>query len=103
VFVFLSEYEGFGLPPLEAMRAGAVPVVLDTPVAREVLGGAARYVAAGDLATLEATLVELLTNEASAAALRAEAPAVLARYTWRRAARETFDVLAGAAGEAVEG
>ena len=37
-FAFLSEYEGFGLTPLEALAAGVPPVVLDTPVAREVYG-----------------------------------------------------------------
>ena len=36
VFVFLSEYEGFGLTPLEALSAGVPIVVLDTPVAREL-------------------------------------------------------------------
>ena len=39
VFAFLSEYEGFGLTPLEALAAGVPPVVLDTPVARETCGG----------------------------------------------------------------
>ena len=34
VFAFLSEYEGFGLTPLEALSAGVPVVVLDTPVAR---------------------------------------------------------------------
>ncbi len=43
-FAFLSEYEGFGLTPLEALAAGIPPVVLDTAVAREVLGDAALYV-----------------------------------------------------------
>ncbi len=46
VFAFLSEYEGFGLTPLEALVEGVPPVVLDTAVARETCGGAARYVAA---------------------------------------------------------
>ena len=44
VFAFLSEYEGFGLTPLEALAAGVPIVVLDTPVAREVYGAAAEYV-----------------------------------------------------------
>jgi glycosyltransferase involved in cell wall biosynthesis len=44
VFVFLSEYEGFGLTPLEALSAHVPIVVLDTPVAREVYGEAAWYV-----------------------------------------------------------
>ena len=37
-FAFLSEYEGFGHPPLEALASGVPPVLLDTPVAREVCG-----------------------------------------------------------------
>ena len=38
VFAFLSEYEGFGLTPLEALASNVPIVVLDTPVAREVYG-----------------------------------------------------------------
>ena len=49
VFAFLSEYEGFGLTPLEALAAGVPPVVLDTPVAREVYGDAAVFVRRGDI------------------------------------------------------
>ena len=44
VFVFLSEYEGFGLTPVEALSAGLPIVVLDTTVAREIYGPAAMYV-----------------------------------------------------------
>ena len=47
-FAFLSEYEGLGLTPLEALAAGVPPVLLDTPVARESCGDAALYVPAGD-------------------------------------------------------
>jgi glycosyltransferase involved in cell wall biosynthesis len=100
VFVFLSEYEGFGLTPLEAMARGAVPVVLDTPVAREVLGDAARYVALGPALrqTLGRTLVELLGDGPGRAALQDAAPAVLSRYDWARTAAETLAVLEEAAG-----
>ena len=46
-FAFLSEYEGLGLTPLEALAAGLPPVLLDTAVARESCGAAALYVQAG--------------------------------------------------------
>ena len=46
-FAFLSEYEGLGLTPLEALAAGVPPVLLDTPVARESCGDAALYVPVG--------------------------------------------------------
>ncbi len=44
VFVFLSDYEGFAMTPLEALAHGVPSVLLDTPVAREVYGDAARLV-----------------------------------------------------------
>jgi glycosyltransferase involved in cell wall biosynthesis len=100
VFAFLSEYEGFGLTPLEAMAHGVPPVVLDTEVAREVYGPAARYLAPA--ATLEAdlghALVTLLTSNAERQRLVAQAPAVLSRYDWSRVAAETLAALEDAAG-----
>ena len=100
VFAFLSEYEGFGLTPLEAMAHGAAPVVLDTPVAREIYGPAARYVALGPEArqTLGRTIADLLGVPAARAALVGEAPAVLARYDWTRTAADTLAALEDAAG-----
>ena len=63
-FVFLSEYEGFGLTPLEALSAGMPIVVLDTPVAREVYGAAALYVERPDPGLIEAALRRVLTDDA---------------------------------------
>src|SRR5262249_45035073 len=44
VFAFLSDYEGFGMTPLEAIAHGVPPVLLDTPIAREIFGEAAALV-----------------------------------------------------------
>ncbi|MDE3154913.1 MAG: glycosyltransferase family 4 protein [Acidobacteriota bacterium] len=96
-FAFLSEYEGFGFTPLEALSAGVPIVVRDTPVAREIYGGAARYVRPGDEAGCTEALRALLYDEATRAQALSAAPAVLARYSWARAAEQTLSLLIEAA------
>jgi glycosyltransferase involved in cell wall biosynthesis len=96
-FAFLSEYEGFGLTPLEALAAGVPSVLLDTAVARETCGEAALYVRRGDLAATTRALERLLFDEATRACILEAAPMVLARYSWPRAARETLAVIVGCA------
>ena len=90
VFAFLSEYEGFGFTPLEALAAGIPIVVLDTPVAREIYGNAAEFVQPGDLSGTAAALRRFMTSPTAADDLRAKAPAVLSRYSWDRAADLTL-------------
>jgi glycosyltransferase involved in cell wall biosynthesis len=99
-FAFLSEYEGFGFTPLEALAHGAVPVVLDTPVAREIYGEAAIRVAdgpglVGDLAT---ALGRLIADPSSRAPYLAAAPPILASYRWADTAARTWRALEEAAG-----
>lgn len=97
-FVFLSDYEGFGLTPLEALSA-KVPVVLgDTPVAREVCGEAAVYVPTGEVAAIAGAIEAVLYDAATRERLLGAAPTILSRYSWERVARETLSVLLDAAG-----
>jgi glycosyltransferase involved in cell wall biosynthesis len=91
VFAFLSEYEGFGLTPLEALAAGVPIVVLDTPVAREIYADAAFYVAPGDIQATAGVLTRVMRDRASANAAMQHAPAVLARYSWDRSAAQTLE------------
>ena len=90
VFAFLSEYEGFGLTPLEALAANVPIVVLDTPVSREVYGDAAEYVRRDDVEGTAAALRQFLTAPERGDAQLARAPAILSRYSWERAADETL-------------
>ncbi len=98
VFAFLSEYEGFGLTPLEALAHGVPPLVLDTPVAREVYGDAAVYVPRDDLEATADAMRALLFSAPARVSILAHAPAVLARYSWERTARETLEALETAVG-----
>jgi glycosyltransferase involved in cell wall biosynthesis len=92
IFAFPSAYEGFGFTPLEALSAGVPPVVLDTAVAVEIYGAAARYVPnVPPLDTrLGEALVQLLTSATARSELLDHAPDVLARYRWDRTAAETL-------------
>jgi glycosyltransferase involved in cell wall biosynthesis len=97
-FALLSEYEGFGHPPLEALGSGVPPLLFDTAVAREVCGDAALYVRIGDSPGITSALNTLLFDEAARARVLSAGPAVLARYSWPRAAAETLSALEAAAG-----
>jgi len=99
-FAFLSEYEGFGLTPLEAIAHGVPALVCDTPVAREICGDAAEYVPCGDLDAVAPALERLLYDDEARAALLARAPGVVARCSWDRAATATLAVLARVASKA---
>lgn len=91
VFAFLSEYEGFGMTPLEALSGGVPPVVLDTVVAREVYGDAAVFVAPGDIAGTAAALRRLLVDPSNATPILSSARRVLGRYSWDDAANRTLE------------
>jgi glycosyltransferase involved in cell wall biosynthesis len=92
-FVFLSEYEGFGLTPLEALGAGVPIVVLDTPVAREVYRDAAIYLARPDPHLIAPALEQALFDEDVRARILAASAAVLARYSWRECAHGVLRAL----------
>ncbi len=97
VFAFLSEYEGFGLTPLEALAAGVPAVLLDTPVAREVCGDAAIYVPADDVRATADALRRLLVSPEARRHVLARAPAILSRYSWDTAAAQTLEEIERAA------
>jgi glycosyltransferase involved in cell wall biosynthesis len=88
-FVYPSKYEGFGLPPLEALHLGARVIVGDTPVARETLAQHAEFFTPGDVEALAELLVGALKPDTRD---REQIRQHTAQFTWDRAARETLAV-----------
>lgn len=64
--LFPSHYEGFGLPPLEAMACGTPALVSDLPVLRESTWGLARYLPPGDVEAWTAGLLAVLDERPAA-------------------------------------
>jgi len=90
-FVFPSRYEGFGLPPVEAMVCGCVAVVADIPALRECCGEAGVYCNPSSPASIAATVMELIDNPARLAGVRLASKAHIAGLTWDLAARDLMD------------
>jgi glycosyltransferase involved in cell wall biosynthesis len=92
-FAFLSDYEGFGFTPLEALGAGAPPVVLETEVAREIYGPSAAYVTRPEPALIATALEAVLTDPSERRRILDADPGVLARYSWPECAHRTLQAL----------
>jgi len=92
VFVFPSLYEGFGLPPLEAMACGTPVVCSSASSLPEVCGEAALLVEPTDVSALAQAIERVLSDEPLRAALRARGLAQAAKFSWERTARETLAV-----------
>jgi glycosyltransferase involved in cell wall biosynthesis len=92
VYAYPSVYEGFGLPPLEAMTAGVPVVATRTGSLPEVLGDGADLVDVGDPDALAAGLSRVLTDDAHAADLVRRGHANVERHSWATAADQFADL-----------
>ncbi len=92
-FAFPSLYEGFGLPPLEALACGTPTVVSNVSSLPEVVGDAALQVEPTDVEALAAALTRLLHDEPLRVRLRTDGPIQASRFTWTAAAKQLHDVL----------
>lgn len=85
-FVYPSRYEGFGIPPLEAMACGAPVIATRTGAIGDYADGAALLVDPGDREALREALVRLLHDAPLRRELRERGPDRARTYTWDRSA-----------------
>jgi glycosyltransferase involved in cell wall biosynthesis len=96
-FVYPSRYEGFGLPPLEAMACGAPVVATRTGATPDYAEGAALLVSPGDGEGLRDALQTIIADRDLRRDLRRRGPERAARYRWDDSARTMTALLAAAA------
>jgi alpha-1,3-rhamnosyl/mannosyltransferase len=96
VFCYPSLGEGFGLPVLEAMAAGAPVVISNHSSLPEVGGNAAEYVDPHDVASIEGGLRRVLSDEAHRAQLAHEGLERAREFSWARFAQRVLEVLQAA-------
>ena len=102
IFVFPSLYEGFGLPPLEAMACGTPVVTSDRPSLPEVVGEAGLMVGATDSQELAEAMERVLTDENLRREMREKGLKQAAKFTWEAAAEkllEAYSTLGASGGE----
>jgi glycosyltransferase involved in cell wall biosynthesis len=92
--LYPSRYEGYGLPPLEAMACGAVVVASDIPPLRETLSGAAVLVPPDDAEAWANAVRGIIDGAEVGVELRAAGVARAATFSWARAADGLRAVLA---------
>lgn len=92
LYVFPSLYEGFGLPPLEAMVNGVPVASSDRASLPEVLGPAARYFNPESLDEMARAIEEVLDSGESRQALIKNGYAQIKKYEWERMAEETLEI-----------
>jgi len=92
-FIFPSLYEGFGIPPLEAMSLGCPVFVANAASMPEVCGNAAEYFNPHSIEDITATLEKSLANEIQRHQLREQGYQRVKQYTWHKAAQKLISHL----------
>jgi glycosyltransferase involved in cell wall biosynthesis len=98
--IFPSRYEGFGLPPLEAMACGCAVIATRAGAVPEVCGDAALYFDAAEPRSLTQALLRLLEQDGLAAEMRRRGLERAAGFSWRRSAEVLLGTIEAAAAEA---
>jgi glycosyltransferase involved in cell wall biosynthesis len=98
VFIYPSDYEGFGLPVLEAMACGTAVITSGNSALVEVTGDTALHLKSASAPDLAEAISALVTNTALRTVLAQRGLERSTMFSWDRTAKETMDLLATVAG-----
>ena len=102
VFLFPSLYEGFGLPPLEAMACGTPAVASDAKCMPEVLGDAAILVPPTDAEGFAAAIARLSLDGSLRRSLRIAGICQAEKFRWEDSVKQLLDAFEGNVGDSVK-
>jgi len=92
VFIYPSLYEGFGLPPLEAMACGAPVITSSDPALMETVGNAARLVNPNSVDDIAWAMTEMLSDERMRQHYAALGKVQVKKFSWEQTALKTLEV-----------
>ena len=92
LFIYPSIYEGFGLPPIEAMASGTPVIVADRSCLPEICGDAARFIDPDDMADFNSAIEQSLCDDRWRSATRTRGIERAGLYRWGRCVADTVEV-----------
>jgi glycosyltransferase involved in cell wall biosynthesis len=92
VFLYPSTYEGFGLPPLEALSCGVPVVGSDCASLPEVVGRGGILLSPDDVDGIAGALIQLLIDDTMVSTLKRQAREQATKFSWEATAQKTWDV-----------
>jgi glycosyltransferase involved in cell wall biosynthesis len=92
-FIYPSFYEGFGIPPLEAMKNGCTVIVSSIPPLKEVCSDAALYIDPYDKESIKSAILELTKDQELKRDLKIRGLTRARFFSWEKSAKKVFDLI----------
>ncbi len=90
-FIYVSDREAFGLPPMEALSFGIPSVIADNELGRELFGDYTFYSKSGNIEDIAKAMKEALSNEQKANKIKSEGPEFVKKYNWKKFTERFFE------------